>query len=74
MNEEFKIYLQKETDFIFDNYDSFTDEFIKFNFIDMYEIRFGADEISFVFISDEGSHCIEHISFDKYDKWKSSLN
>lgn len=73
MNEEFKLYLKKETDLIFENYDSFTDSFIKGNIIDMYEIRFGASEVSFVYISECGSHYIGHITFDDYDKWKEKI-
>lgn len=63
--------LEKETNFIYDNYDSFTDEFIKCDFIDMYEIRYNYNEISFVYISDSGCHIVEHIDIKKYLKWKN---
>lgn len=73
MNKELITLLESETNFIYDNFDEFTSEFIKCDFIDMYEVRFGTNEIRFVWITDEGQHISDSIDFDTYDNWKNKI-
>ena len=73
MNKELIVLLESETNFIYDNFDSFTSEFIQCDFIDMYEVRFGTNEIRFVWIDDEGQHISDSIDFDTYDNWKNKI-
>ena len=73
MNKELIALLESETNFIYDNFDEFTSEFIKCDFIDMYEVRFGTSEIRFVWITDKGQHISDSIDFNTYDNWKNKI-
>lgn len=71
--EEALIIIEKEIDFIFDNYDSFVCKFIKRKIIDMYEISF-SHELKFVYIEDSGCHICDKLSIKEYLDWKNDIS
>lgn len=64
-------------DIIYDNEESFLNEFAQFEFafgVGLIEVSFGDSSVKFVYVMDSGASIAYDVKFDDFIKWVNKIN